>query len=105
MDVLSLSAVELGRAIKEGRTTAMDAVEAVFGRIEKTEEIYHCYVTLDRENALKRAVEVQRKIEKNQLSGPLAGVPLAVKDNLCTEGLLTTCASRILENFYSNLFC
>ncbi|MDE6516957.1 MAG: Asp-tRNA(Asn)/Glu-tRNA(Gln) amidotransferase subunit GatA, partial [Acetatifactor sp.] len=99
MDLLSLSAVELSAAIKEGKTSATEAMEAVLAQIDKTEETYHCYVTIDREGAMNRAVQVQRRIESGELTGPLAGVPMAVKDNLCTEGLLTTCSSRILDNF------
>ena len=99
MELLSLSAAELGRLIKEGRATAVEAMQAVLDKIGKTEEIYNCYVTVDKEKALNRAAEVQKKIESGELSGPLAGVPMAVKDNLCTEGMRTTCSSRILENF------
>ena len=99
MELLSLSAVELGAAIKEGRTTAVEAMQAVLDQIDQTEEQYNCYVTVDREGALRRAEAVQKKIEAGELTGPLAGVPVAIKDNFCTEGLLTTCASKILENF------
>ncbi len=99
MELLSLSAVELGRAIREGRTTAVEAMQAVLNQIEEKEKIYHCYVTVDAKGALKRAEEVQKRIEAGDLTGPLAGVPMAVKDNLCTEGLPTTCASRILGDF------
>ena len=99
MELLSLSAVELGTAIREGRTTAVEAMQAVLDKIDQTEEQYNCYVTVDREGALRRASAVQKKIEDGELTGPLAGVPVAIKDNLCTEGLLTTCASKILENF------
>ena len=99
MELLSLSAVELSAAIKEGKTTAVEAMEAVLKRIEEKDGMYNCYVTVDRKGALDRAAEVQKKIEAGELTGPLAGVPVAIKDNLCTEGLLTTCASKILENF------
>lgn len=97
--LLSLTAVELGRAIKNGETTAVKAMEAVLEQVDQTESEYHCYVTLDREKALARAAETQTKIEAGELMGPLAGVPVAIKDNLCTEGMLTTCSSKILENF------
>ncbi|MCI8527981.1 MAG: Asp-tRNA(Asn)/Glu-tRNA(Gln) amidotransferase subunit GatA [Lachnospiraceae bacterium] len=99
MELLSLSAVELGAAIREGRTTAVEAVEAVFARIEKLEGTLHCYITLDKKRALDNAVRVQKKIEAKELQGPLAGVPVAMKDNLSTEGMLTTCASKILKNY------
>ena len=82
MELLSLSAVELGRLIKDGGTTAVEAMRAVLVQIDKSEELYNCYVTVDREKALKKAAEAQRKIESGELSGPLAGVPVAIKDNL-----------------------
>lgn len=98
-ELLALSAVELGRAIQNGETTAVEAMEAVLAQADRTESQYNCYVTLDREGALKRAAEVQKKIEAGELTGPLAGVPVAIKDNMCTEGMLTTCSSKILNNF------
>ena len=99
IELLGLGAVELGRAIKEKRTTAAEAMAAVLSRIEQSEKDYHCYVTIDKEGAMQRAEEVQAKIDAGELTGALAGVPVAVKDNLCTEGMLTTCASKILDNF------
>lgn len=98
-ELLSLSATALGAAIREGKTTAVEAVEAVLEQIESSEDIYHCYVTIEREAALEKAAEVQKRIESGELTGALAGVPVAIKDNLCTEGILTTCSSKILENF------
>ncbi len=99
MRIQDMTAVELAVAIKEGKTTAVDAVRETIARIEEKEELYHCYVTLDREGALKRAKDVQAKIEAGEISAPLAGVPVAIKDNICTKGMLTTCASKILGNF------
>lgn len=99
MDILSLSAVELAAKIKEKEVTVKEAVEAVFARIEEKEKALNCYVTLDKEGALKQAEEVQKKIDDGELAGALAGVPVAIKDNMCTEGMLTTCSSKILGNF------
>lgn len=99
MSILSMTAVELAAAIKKREVTVKEAVEAVLDNIEKKEDTYHCYVTIDREGALKQAEEIQKKIDDGMLSGPLAGVPVAIKDNMCTEGLLTTCSSKILYNF------
>ena len=59
----------------------------------------NAFVTVDEEGALRRAEEVQKKIDNGELNGPLAGVPIAVKDNICTKGLKTTCSSKILYNF------
>lgn len=99
MDILSYSAVELGKAIKSGEVTAVEAMQAVLGQIDKTEETIHAYVTIDREAALKKAAEVQKKVEAGEITGALAGVPVAIKDNMCTKDMLTTCASKILGNF------
>ena len=99
MELLKYSAVELAAAIKEGKATAIEAMEAALSKIEETESKINAYVTIDKEAALAAAKEAQKKIEAGALTGPLAGVPMAVKDNLCTEGMLTTCASKILGNF------
>ena len=99
MSVLDLTAVELGKKIKAKEITVVDAVKASLEQIKKLEPVVHAYVTVDEEGALKRAEEVQRLIDDGTLTGPLAGVPAAIKDNMCTEGLLTTCSSKILYNF------
>ena len=99
MDILAYSAVELAQAIKAGETTAVEAMKAVLDRIDASEESIHAYVTIDREAALAKAEAVQKQIEAGELTGPLAGVPVAIMDNMCTEGVLTTCSSRILGNF------
>jgi aspartyl-tRNA(Asn)/glutamyl-tRNA(Gln) amidotransferase subunit A len=99
MNLLDLTAVELAKEIKAGRTTAIEAMEAVIAQIEKTEKELNCYVTFDKEAAMDRAKAAQKAIEEGTLHGPLAGVPVAIKDNMCTEGIKTTCSSKILENF------
>lgn len=99
MDILKYTAVELGRKIKDKELTAVEATQAVLDRIDSVENTIHAYVTVDREGALKKAAEIQKKIDDGELTGPLAGVPVAIKDNMCTEGMLTTCSSKILYNF------
>ena len=99
MSVLDLTAVELGKKIKAKEITVVDAVKASLEQIKKLEPVVHAYVTVDEEGALKRAEEVQRLIDDGTLTGPLAGVPVAIKDNMCTKDLLTTCSSKILYNF------
>lgn len=99
MDIKDLTALELGQKIKAGEITVKEAVEASFHQIKALEPELNCFVTIDEESAFKRAAQVQKQIEDGLLTGPLAGVPAAVKDNICTKGLLTTCGSKILYNF------
>ena len=99
MDLMSLTAVELGKKIKAKEVTVEEAVKAAIASIKAKEEKINSFVTIDEEGALKKAAEVQAKIDAGELTGPLAGVPVAIKDNMCTEGLLTTCSSKILYNF------
>ena len=99
MNLMSLTAVELGRKIKAKEVTVKEAVTAALDAIEAKEVKVNSFVTVDRERALKRAEEVQKLIDDGTLTGPLAGVPVAVKDNMCTKDVLTTCSSNILYNF------
>ena len=99
MGLLDLTAAELAGQIKAGKTTAVEAMEAVIANIDSKEKELNCYVTFDREAALSAAREAQKKIEAGELDGPLAGVPVAIKDNMCTKDVLTTCSSKILGNF------
>lgn len=99
MSLMSLTALELGKKIRERETSAVEAAREALDQIKKVDKTLNCFVTVDEERALRRAEEVQKKIEAGELTGPLAGVPAAVKDNLCTEGLRTTCSSRMLEHF------
>ena len=99
MDIMSLTAVELGKKIKAKEISVTEATQAYLDQIEKVEADVHSYVTIDKEGALKRAEEVQKLIDDGTLQSPLAGVPVAIKDNMCTKGTRTTCSSKILENF------
>lgn len=100
MNLMQLSAVELGRKIKSGEVTAQEAAKAALTEIKQSEAALHSYVTvLDEDTILARAEQVQKKIESGGLGGPLAGVPAAIKDNMCTRDILTTCSSRILADF------
>ena len=100
MNLMSLTAVELGKEIKAKKVTVREAVMAALDQIESLDGTYNSYVTVDREGALKRADEVQKLIDAGELDSPLAGVPVAIKDNMCTKAMLTTCSSKILGNFY-----
>ena len=99
MSILDLTAVELGKKIKAGEVTVVEATRAALAQIKALDPTLNSYVTVDEEGALKRAEEIQKQIDDGTLTGPLAGVPVAIKDNMCTEGMLTTCSSKILYNF------
>ena len=96
MSLTSLTAVELGAKIRRGEVSAEEAVRDFIAQIHKKEPDIHSFVTVDEEGAVKQAGDVQKKISAGELTGALAGVPVAVKDNMCTKGLLTTCSSRML---------
>ena len=99
MNLLRYTAVELGKKIQAGEVSVLEATQAVLDAIKAKEAAVNSFVTVDEEGALKRAAEVQKLIDEGKLTGPLAGVPVAIKDNMCTEGLLTTCSSKILYNY------
>lgn len=100
MNLMSLTAVELGKKIKSGEVKVVDAVNDAFAHIEKQDKTINSFVTVtNKDEALKKAEEVQKLIDEGKLTGPLAGVPVAIKDNMCTKGMLTTCSSKILGNF------
>ncbi len=100
MNLMDLTAVELGKKIKSGETSAVEAARESIASINKLESKINAFVTvIDEKKILEAADNVQKRIEAGELTGPLAGVPVAIKDNMCTNGILTTCSSKILGNF------
>jgi len=97
----NLSAKELRDGIAAGRISSVEATEAIFRNIEEREPVIGAYISTYREKALEKASEVDKRIAAGQKVGELAGVPVAVKDNMCTTFGATTCASKILENFHA----
>ncbi len=99
MDITKLTALELAGKIRSGEISVAEAVRAQLDVIAEKEKDYHCYITILEEEALERAGEVQEGIRTGRYTSPLAGVPVAIKDNICMKGIKTTCGSKILENF------
>ncbi len=95
------SAVALARQIKKGELTVEEVIESVYASIEAKEQEYHCYISLrDKQEVLQEAKVLQKEILAGKYeNSSIAGIPVAVKDNICTKGLKTTCASKMLEQF------
>ncbi|MEE3392775.1 MAG: Asp-tRNA(Asn)/Glu-tRNA(Gln) amidotransferase subunit GatA [Lachnospiraceae bacterium] len=104
MDTGKLTALELGQAIREGRVKVRDAVLECYEKIEKEDPDINAFVYLSKDKALEKADQIQKMIDecgdRDKLS-PLAGVPVAIKDNMCIEDEPTTCCSKILDGFKS----
>jgi len=100
-ELLKLTCLQLRDKIADGSVKSVDATQAVLDRIEKSDAAIGAYISVLGERALEQARAVDEKIAAGQDVGILAGVPVAVKDNMCTDFGATTCASKILENFNS----
>ena len=96
-----LSAKELRDKIAAGQISCLEATKAVFQRIDKLEPVIGAYISIFPGRALETAADIDRRIAAGKSVGRLAGVPVAIKDNMCTTFGPTTCASRILENFHA----
>ncbi|MCQ8831228.1 Asp-tRNA(Asn)/Glu-tRNA(Gln) amidotransferase subunit GatA [Streptomyces malaysiensis] len=98
-DLTRLTAAEIAARIASGEVTAVEVTEAHLARIEAVDEKVHAFLHVDREGALAQARAVDEKRERGAELGPLAGVPLALKDIFTTEGIPTTVGSKILEGW------
>ncbi len=100
MDKLySLTAMQMKDLLEKKEVSSVEITKSVIDRIEKTDKDIQAYISYNFEDALKKAEKVDEKIAKGVALGKMAGVPVAVKDNMCTRHLRTTCASKMLENF------
>jgi aspartyl-tRNA(Asn)/glutamyl-tRNA(Gln) amidotransferase subunit A len=95
-----LNSEQITSGIKNGDFSAEEYVSQILERIEKIDIKINAFITVDNEGALEKARRIDRKIRnREQNIGPLAGVTVGIKDNICTSGLKTTCASKILEDY------
>ena len=101
MNITDLTVHELQEKLKNKELTITDITRAYTDRIKEKEPEVQAFITILTDEALKQAQEVQAKVESGEITGEFAGIPIGIKDNLCTKGIKTTCASKMLENFVS----
>ena len=100
MSLMSMTALELARKIRAGEVSVTEAAEAALSQINLREKDINSFITvLSEEQIMAQAKQVEEGIKNGIYTGPLAGVPVAIKDNICTDGILTTCGSKILHDF------
>src|SRR5262245_56074156 len=100
MQLAEMTAVELKRQLAAGQTSCVDIFKSVFAAIDRHEPTVQAFLHLrDRSTLLAEAEDVDQRRSRGENIGALAGLPVAVKDNICTKGTPTTCASRMLEKF------
>lgn len=101
MELYELTAHELSGKMEKKEISSEEIVKSIYNRINQVEDKLHSFVTLTEEKALLQARNIDEKMKKGELAGLLAGIPVAIKDNMCIRNLRTTCSSHILENFVS----
>jgi len=99
MELYEYSAHELAKMYRNKEITVPQVIESIYKRIDEKEPEIKAYLSLDKDNALKQAEEIQKEFDEGRELPDLAGIPVAIKDNICTKGVRTTCASRMLEDF------
>jgi len=99
MDFSGKTALEIGQMIKNKEVSSVEVTKQMLDNIKAVDKEVNAFISVFEENALKKAESVQTKIDSGEELSPLAGVPMAIKDNICTKGTNTTCGSKMLENF------
>ena len=98
-EIKTLSALEIGKAIKDGRTSSREVTRAMLDLIREKNPAVNAYTYIAEEEAMAQAEQADADIRSGKLTGDLAGVPIAIKDNICTKGMITSCGSKMLYNF------
>ena len=101
MDITELTVHELQEKLKSKELTIPQITKAYVDKINEKEKDVQAFITILSEEAEKQAEELQNKVEKGEVQGDFVGIPIGIKDNICTKGIKTTCASKMLENFVS----
>src|SRR5512142_1518897 len=99
MELYELTAHSLHEMLVRREVTSREITESVLKRIDQVEKQVHAFITPTPDLALTQAAEADKRIQRGE-AGPLTGIPLAIKDVICTEGTRTTCGSQILDNFF-----
>ena len=99
MNITSLTVHQLQEKLASGELTSYEITKAYADRISEKENEVQAFVTELSETALKQAEEIDNKRKSGETTAPLAGIPIGIKDIICTKGVRTTCSSKMLENF------
>ena len=97
MEISKMTAIEIADKIKSKEISSVEATKCFLDEIKKDD--CNSYITVCEDTAIESAMLLDEKLADGEVLSPLAGVPFAVKDNICTKGIRTTCASKMLENF------
>lgn len=99
MELYDLTIHQMSELIKNKKLGVAELTKIIVDRIKKTDKEIGSFITVLEEDAIRQSERIQDKINKKTTNSPLAGIPMALTDNICTEGIKTTCASKMLENF------